>query len=264
MTQTDFNTYKKFRQEGSITEKALPTTILKSHHFQGLLSATIIEKERSGRGFRFEVKRPVEFETFFSTHFPEDITVTDKTDNVRKFRNSKAKKIQSVPIFMLRGFKPLEVNDQILELKHYTEQFKLFACNAQSIKADKICIVENLDTFLIVENLLGPEYIYLHKYGRIGKDSLAVFSVEELLVFVDFDFNGLDEFLRIREALPQAQLYVPDNYEALFGKYSQSLSGNKAEMTTRIKDSGDKNVIMIRESILRNNRFLEQQYWKHD
>jgi len=35
-------------------------------------------------------------------------------------------------------------------------------------------------------------------------------------------------------------------------------------MTNRIKLSSDINVIRIRESIIRNNRFLEQQYWKYD
>lgn len=35
-------------------------------------------------------------------------------------------------------------------------------------------------------------------------------------------------------------------------------------MTNRIKQSSDVNVIKIRESIIRNNRFLEQQYWKYD
>jgi hypothetical protein len=81
---------------------------------------------------------------------------------------------------------------------------------------------------------------------------------------VDYDFNGLEEFLRIKEVFEFAQLYIPENYDDLFKKYSQSLKGNKAEMTNRIKQSSDSNVIKIRESIIRNNRFLEQQYWKYD
>ena len=85
-----------------------------------------------------------------------------------------------------------------------------------------------------------------------------------MLVFVDYDFNGLEEFLRIKEVFDFAQLYIPENYDELFNKYSQSLKGNKTEMTNRIKQSSDRNVIKIRESIIRNNRFLEQQYWKYD
>jgi len=84
------------------------------------------------------------------------------------------------------------------------------------------------------------------------------------LVFVDYDFNGLEEFLRIQEIVDYAKLYIPENYEELFAKYSKSLTNNKAQMTNKIKQSLDKNIIRIRESVSRNNRFLEQQYWKYD
>lgn len=264
MNQTDFRTYKKLKEDSFLTEKVIPKTVLSSSHFKGLVSSLILEKTKSGRGFRYEVKKTNEFENFFKTHFPEDIEVKDKSDNVRKFRNSKVQKTVSIPIFMLRGFETIKINDNEINLEDYTNKFRLFACNADKIEAEQICIVENLDTFLVVEKLLGKNFVFLHKYGRIGKESLNCLSTNQLLVFVDYDFNGLEEFLRIKEFFDFAQLYIPENYDELFGKYSQSLKGNKAEMTNRIKQSSDKNVIKIRESIIRNNRFLEQQYWKYD
>lgn len=264
MNQTDFRTYKKLKEESFLTEKAIPKTVLNSSHFKGLVSALILEKTKSGRGFRFEINKSTEFENFFKTYFPEDIEVLDKSDNVRKFRNSKIQKTASTPIFMLRGFETININGDLLNLEDYTIKFKLFACNAEKIEAKQICIVENLDTFLVAEKLLGKEFVFLHKYGRIGKESLNCLFTNQLLVFVDYDFNGLEEFLRIKEVFDFAQLYIPENYDDLFGKYSQSLKGNKAEMTNRIKQSSDINVIKIRESIIRNNRFLEQQYWKYD
>lgn len=264
MNQTDFNTYKKLKEYSFLTEKAIPKTVLNSSHFQGLVSALVLQKRKSGRGFRYEVNKKNEFENFFKTYFPEDIEIRDKSDNVRKFRNSKIQKTASTPIFMLRGFETIKVNGNDLNLGEYTNKFKLFACNAEKIEAKQICIVENLDTFLVAENLLGKNFVFLHKYGRIGKESLGSLFAQQLLVFVDYDFNGLEEFLRIKEVVAFAQLYVPENYEELFEKYSQSLKGNKAEMTNRIKQSLDSNVIKIRESIIRNNRFLEQQYWKYD
>lgn len=264
MNQTDFRTYKKLKEDSFLTEKAIPKTVLNSHHFKGLVSSLILEKTKSGRGFRYEIRKSTEFESFFITHFPEDIEVKDKSDNVRKFRNSKIQKTVSKPIFMLRGFYIIKVNDNEINLEDYTNKFQLFACNADKIEAKKICIVENLDTFLVAEKLLGKNFMFLHKYGRIGKDSLGSLVTNQLLVFVDYDFNGLEEFLRIKEVFKFAQLYIPQNYDELFQKYSQSLKGNKSEMTNRIKQSSDNNVIKIRESIIRNNRFLEQQYWKYD
>ena len=264
MNQTDFRTYKKLKDDAFLTEKAVPNTVLSSPHFQGLVFSLILEKTKSGRGFRYEVSKVTEFENFFKTHFPEDIEVKDKSDNVRKFRNSKIQKTVSTPIFMLRGYDTVWINGQELNLEDYTKKFQLFACNAEKIEAERICIVENLDTFLVAEKLLGKNYVFLHKYGRIGKESLSSLYTNHLLVFVDYDFNGLEEFLRIREVFEFAQLHIPENYDELFGMYSQSLKGNKAEMTNRIKQSSDVNVVKIRESIIRNNRFLEQQYWKYD
>ncbi|MFN8266677.1 MAG: hypothetical protein U0T31_01595 [Chitinophagales bacterium] len=264
MNQTDFRTYKKLKEDSFLTEKAIPKTVLNSQHFKGLISSLILEKTKSGRGFRYEISKPAEFENFFTTHFPEDIEVKDKSDNVRKFRNSKIQKTASTPIFMLRGFETIKVNNNEINLEDYTNKFQLFACNADKIEAKHICIVENLDTFLVAEKLLGKNFVFLHKYGRIGKESLNCLCVNQLLVFVDYDFNGLEEFLRIKEVFEFSQLYIPENYDVLFQKYSQSLKGNKAEMTNRIKQSSDNNVIKIRESIIRNNRFLEQQYWKYD
>jgi hypothetical protein len=116
----------------------------------------------------------------------------------------------------------------------------------------------------VAERLLGKSFVFIHKYGRIGKESLGSLFANQLVVFVDYDFNGLEEFLRIKEVFDFAQLHIPENYDELFNKYSQSLKGNKAEMTNRIKQSSDSNVIKIRESIIRNNRFLEQQYWRYD
>ncbi|MGQ2981890.1 hypothetical protein [Flavobacterium sp.] len=264
MNQTDFRTYKKLKDDTFLTEKAIPKSVLSSPHFKGLVFSMILEKTKSGRGFRYEVSKVTEFESFFKTHFPEDIEVIDKSDNVRKFRNSKIQKTASTPIFMLRGFETITINGNEVNLKYYTNKFQIFACNAGKIEAEHICIVENLDTFLVAEKLLGKNYVFLHKYGRIGKESLSGLSTDRLLVFVDYDFNGLEEFLRIREVFEFAQLYVPKNYDELFRLYSQSLRGNKAEMTNRVKQSSDTEVIKIRESITRNNRFLEQQYWKYD
>ncbi len=264
MNQTDYRTYKKLKEDSFLTEKAIPKTVLISLHFKGLVSSLIIEKTRSGRGFRYKINKPTEFDNFFTAYFPEDIEIKDKSDNVRKFRNSKIQKTVSTPIFMLRGFETISINGNELNLENYTSKFQIFACNAERIEAKHICIVENLDTFLVAEKLLGKSFVFLHKYGRIGKESLNCLSANQLLVFVDYDFNGLEEFLRIKEVFDFAQLYIPENYDELFQKYSQSLKGNKAEMTNRIKQSSDSNVIKIRESIIRNNRFLEQQYWKYD
>jgi len=107
--------------------------------------------------------------------------------------------------------------------------------------------------------LLGVDFLFAHKYGRIGKDSISMIQAKEILVFVDYDFNGLDEYLRIKDVFNNAELYLPQNYDELFEKYSQALSGNKAKMSNSVKNSKDSVVIKIREQVARTNRFLEQE-----
>lgn len=160
---------------------------------------------------------------------------------------------------MVRGFDTIRINDHPVDLNKHTQRFRLFGCHIQKMEAERICIVENLDTFLVAEQLIGKDYVFLHKYGRIGKSSLHGLVIKEILVFVDYDFNGLDEYLRIKEVFDFAELYVPDNYDELFEQYSQDLKGNKAQMSRRLKENNDPVVRKIRDSVLRNNRFLEQQ-----
>ena len=70
---------------------------------------------------------------------------------------------------MLRGFETIKVNNNEINLEDYTNKFQPFACNADKIEAKHICIVENLDTFLVAEKLLGKNFVFLHKYGQNRK-----------------------------------------------------------------------------------------------
>lgn len=259
MREVDFNTYKLLFETKSVSKSAIPRSVLKSDIFQNLLRAEILESLKLGRGFKIIVTKENEFEKFFKTSFPEQNVSKSKSGNIKKYRNSKATKINNNPIFLLRGFNPVQINNQRVNIKKQTLDFGIFSVIPRSIIADKICFVENLETFLNAEKLLGNKYLYLHKYGRIGKESISMIRAKEILVFVDFDFNGLDEYLRIKEVFTNAELYLPSNYNELFDKHSASLIGNKAKMSIPVKNSKDSIVIQIREQVARTNRFLEQE-----
>ncbi len=81
----------------------------------------------------------------------------------------------AVQFFLLRGFSTYQINEQIVDLeKKQTRGFGLFSVIPNSVIADKICFVENLETFLNAEKLLGYEVLFAHKYGRIGKESISM------------------------------------------------------------------------------------------
>lgn len=259
MKEVDFKTYKLLFETKSVSKSVIPKSVLKSDIFQNLFHAEILESLKLGRGFKIIVSKENEFEKFFKTTFPEQNVSKSKSGNIKKYRNSKATKIDNSPIFLLRGFNSFQINKKLVDIKKYTRDFGLFSVIPNSIIADKICFVENLETFLNAEKLLGNKYLFLHKYGRIGKESISMIRAKQVLVFVDFDFNGLDEYLRIKEVFTNAKLYLPSNYNELFDKHSASLKGNKAKMSNPVKNSNDSIVIRIREQVARTNRFLEQE-----
>ena len=193
MKEVDFKTYKQLFESKSVSKSAIPKSVLNSDIFQNLLRAEILESLKLGRGFKIKIVKESEFEKFFKTSFPEQNVSKSKSGNIKKYRNSKATKIDNNPIFLLRGFNSVQINNQLTDIKKQTLDFGLFSVIPNSIIADNICFVENLETFLNAERLLGNEYLYLHKYGRIGKESISKIRAQEVLVFVDFDFNGLDE-----------------------------------------------------------------------
>jgi hypothetical protein len=259
MKEVDFKIYKELFDNKSISKSLIPKSILESEIYKNLFLSKILESQKNGRGFKIIVSKEKEFKSFFETSFPLQEVSKSKSGNIKKFRNSKAVKINSIPIFLFRGFKFHQINEQLVNIKKYTSDFGLFSAIPNSVDTDKICFVENLETFLNAEKLLGQEYLFLHKYGRIGKESISKIKAIEVCVFVDYDFNGLDEYLRIKQVFANAQLFLPENYNELFDKHSVSLKENKAKMSNAVKNSKDIIVVQIREQIARTNRFLEQE-----
>ena len=259
MNELNFKIYKSLYETNSISKSSIPKSVLQTDVFKNLLEAKILESSKIGRGFKIEVSKKIEFEKFFKTTFPEQEVNRSKSGNIKKYRNSKAAKVDNNPIFLFRGFKSFQINNQLVNVEKSTFDFGFFSAIPNSVDVEKICFVENLETFLNAEKLLGKEYLFAHKYGRIGKESVSMIRAKEVLVFVDYDFNGLDEFLRIKEVFKNAELYMPNNYNEIFDMYSQSLSGNKAKMSKKVKNSKDSTVIKIREQVARTNRFLEQE-----
>lgn len=263
MKEHDYKFYSELRNR-RISVNDVPKRIKNSLHFQNLLAAKTLDTEKSGRGSKVIIKNLSSFESFFAAHFSKEevITIT-KSSNIKRLRDSKARKIKSLSIFFIRGFRNFNLNGENLNISHYTNSFGLFSVQQPRIQADKICFVENLDSFMKAEKLFGHDFIYLHKYGRIGIDSLREISAKEILVFVDYDFNGLDEYLRVKSVYENATLFIPENFDELFENYSKSIDG-KQQQSGKVAKSKMIEVIRIRELVAKTNRFLEQEILIHD
>jgi 5S rRNA maturation endonuclease (ribonuclease M5) len=238
--------------------------VRKSLPYQNLFSAKTLDTIKSGRGSKIIIKNQNSFEAFFTKYFSEDeINLITKSSNIKKLRDSKARKTKSPSIFFIRGFRHIELNGKRFDLAHFTKSFGLFSVQQPKIASDKICFVENLDSFLKAEKLFGDNYIYLHKYGRIGIDSLNMIKAEDVIVFVDYDFNGLDEYLRIRTVYKDAALFIPENFDELFENYSKAIKGMQKQ-SERVSSSKLNEVVRIRELVSKTSRFLEQEILIHD
>lgn len=259
MKEVDFKTYQLLLETKSVSKSIILKSVLQSDAFQNLLQAEILKQTKLGRGFKIEIAKENEFQKFFKSSFPEQNVSKTKSGNIKKYRNSKATKIDNSPIFLFRGFSTYQINERTVDVEKQTRDFGLFSVIPNLVIADKICFVENLETFLNAEKLLGQEYLFVHKYGRIGVASISMIKAKEVLVFVDYDFNGLDEYLRIKDVFENAKFYLPNNYNVLFEKHSASLKGNKTKMSRAVKSSKDEIVVEIREQVARTNRFLEQE-----
>lgn len=264
MKEIDFKTYKLIKDNNEVSFSTLPKSVLNSTVFQNLLSSNTLEKVKSGKGFKIIVANKDAYEKFFYSYFPENSNIKSKSSNIKKYRNSKASNTEKEPIFLIRGFKKTKINNTEINLKCYTNSFGLFSVKNPVIETNSVCFVENKDTFLKAEKIFKDKYVYLHIYGRIGKNAIKNINANEYLVFVDYDFNGLAEYLRIKSVFPNAVLYIPEKFDELFDKYSKALNKNKAKMSIAVKQSELKEVIKIRELVARTNHFLEQEILTDD
>lgn len=258
MKELDYKFYKELLSR-SVSWRAIPNSVKKTLQFQNLLTSKTIDIEKAGRGSKVFIRNRITYESFFAAFFKEDETLPiSKSSNIIKFRNSKARRTKSSSVYLIRGFKSVELNGKLLDLFNYTNLFGLMGVRQPVLNTESICFVENLESFLHAEKLLGDRFIYLHKYGRIGVGSLKGISASEIVVFVDYDFNGLDEYLRIKSVYDKATLLVPEKFDELFKNYSTEMKG-KQRQSARVATSTLPEVVRIREVISKTNRFLEQE-----
>lgn len=128
-------------------------------------------------------------------------------------------------------------------------------------------------TLLTVENwesFLGLEYapqagdvVAIYTGGNIADATLRMLTRLEpaparAIHFGDYDWSGLAIYRRMRAALPQSKLYVPDDIAALFARFaSHALLAGQPPLVAREDDSDElRQVIAL---IAQHNAGLEQE-----
>ncbi|GHU93759.1 hypothetical protein FACS1894156_1070 [Bacteroidia bacterium] len=258
------NTIHRLLNEGKINASSVGNIVKKSSDFSTLLSAGFIEysQAKTGGG-TYSVKKKEDLEKYFNNKFPGELkNKFSAIDNVNAFRNTKAAIRESQNVVLIRGNQKVVLNDVEIDLHYFTENFGTFSTALKSLVVDKICFVENLDSYLIAEQVIDNEYIFIHTYGGMSKSVVGKISAKEIMIFPDYDFVGLNNYLVVKEIFTYTKLFIPKNYDELFRTKSRTIKtkqGREQQATKRVSESDDEFVVKIRTDIFKYKQFLEQQ-----
>jgi 5S rRNA maturation endonuclease (ribonuclease M5) len=258
------NTIQKLLSEGKVNASSIGSTVKKSSDFSTLLNARIIEYQqaKTGGGTYF-VKKKDDLETYYKNKFPEELkNEMSSIDNVNAFRNTKAAKRESQNVILICGNQKIILNDIETDLQYFTGNFGTFSTVLKSLIAEKVCFVENLDSYLIAEKVIDNQFVFIHTYGGMSKSVVNKIQAKEIMIFPDYDFVGLNNYLIIKDVFPNTKLFIPKHYEELFKTKSRPIKtkqGREQQPTKRVLGSKDEFVVKIREDIFKYKQFLEQQ-----
>ena len=258
------NTIQRLLNEEKVNASSIGSTVKKSNDFSTLLSAGIIEYQQAKTGGgTYSVQKYTDLEKYYKNKFPEELkNEMSSIDNVNAFRNTKTAKRKSQNVILIRGNQKVILNGIEADLQYFTENFGTFSTVLKSFVANRVCFVENLDSYLIAEQIIDNDFVFIHTYGGMSKSVVNKISAKEILIFPDYDFVGLKNYLLIKEIFPQTQLFFPDNYEQLFKTKSRPIKtkqGREQQASKRVLESKDELVVKIRTDIFRHKQFLEQQ-----
>lgn len=258
------NFLKELIEVKRMPQSGIAKSILRSKDFQILETAKFIElKTAVNKGKFYEVVNEEHLKQHFKNSFPNE--VSDRftaIQNAKSLRDSKGRKKESQRIVLLRGSNTIVANHSELNLSEHTKKFNVFAIQLNQLQTDKLCFVENLDCFMVAEKTISTDYTFIHIYGRIGIENLKSIETNEILFCPDYDFVGLNEYLKMKSIYPDTKLFFPDNYDRLFKEYSKPLkkkNGMEQQPTTQVLQSQEEIVSKVCKQLLETKYFLEQQ-----
>ncbi|PHI18584.1 hypothetical protein CEQ90_17340 [Lewinellaceae bacterium SD302] len=255
---------------GQVSKTSVPVTVRNSEVYAQLVNASILSEERKGPGKVIRLVDQEAFVKFLDARFPGRKSATGGTaiSNQYRYRDSKGGAKSGHGLVILRGWKTIRVNGHRVDLGEATERFGGFACFQPIIETERFCTVENLSCLAGIparldvssdgEAVLDREQVYAHAYGRIGKQTFSELRCPEITHFGDWDYTGLDEYLRLQAIYPQTKLYVPEKLEDYWSTRSKPLK-KEAVITRRLQESQDPKVLRVLNLLGRTNRFLEQE-----
>ena len=260
--------------EGSLGASALSRPM--RERLEPLFWTGALAETRAGAGKRVVLCDREAVARWIEVNYPSGLEGTSealppRAEGVANYRDSKAGRPLVIrPVFM-RGFGTTTLNrDQgRLPLAELTGSHDLAGVLVDP--EDPWCLngvlalVENLELFVHVEEVVEGIDAALWTAGRLDQrvlDWIASMPSVQVLHLGDYDPVGLDEFLRVRTALPEgrAGLFVPSDFEERLVKYGKvDLLLRSVAVLERVRRDGPEEVQAVLAIIDRHGKALEQE-----
>jgi hypothetical protein len=91
---------------------------------------------------------------------------------------------------------------------------------------------------------------------------LEKIQTKEVLVFSDYDYIGLNEYLKCKSVFENTSFFEPENYDLLFEQYAKEITLNRKKGQKASKNvlaSQDEIVLRICRDLQTKQKFLEQE-----
>jgi len=250
---------KKLINKNTISDSSIGKTLKKHKTFLSLVGAHAIERKIKCGGSAWEVTKLSVIQKYLTHECPKqdvDEGRGERYNNIHTSRNSKTKNRASYRLIFTRGKSPYTLNNE----RFQDTSNDTIGKQLNSLKAEKVCFVENLENFMTNIHLIQNDWILIYIIGRIGNSLLDKIEANEILHFSDLDYVGLNEYAKIKKFFPNATLYTPDDYFSNAKKVGTTISSQQKASNALLRLSkSDEKVKEILDFLHTKNSYLEQE-----
>ncbi|MFO7534866.1 MAG: DUF2220 family protein [Kiritimatiellia bacterium] len=240
-----------------------------------LFDAGVLAQARSGGGLVVEVRDPPTLAAFYQKRYPagdRKMEGPPRALAVGMLRNAKRADRTDLEPVLIRAFTAAEACRGSERINLLAETIRNGCC-CLTLEPGRfwtlsgvVAVVENLECFLHFERMKVAADVALYAKGRLSRLALQWLGSPELAAcrFIhcgDYDPVGLDEFLRLKNAVAdRTNLHVPQDLARLVREHGRpELLADSAAVLRRLRHSDDPDIRTVVHILDETGCGLEQE-----
>lgn len=271
------------KEDGKLSLSKVPKSVLVD--FNQLVGANVLGLSYKKGRRNYFIAQPNGLASYIEKRFPGglltnlDESISLRVKGILETRNSKSNQGLGFGFCLIKaaaGITLTRIKDNAESHIHFDNtipEVGSIACHLEngttwqlSSQAKTVVTIENADTFVRPLSEL-PGDVVVFADGKMSKyqiDFVGQLSANaKLLHFGDYDPVGLSEYLRLKDRVPSAELYIPDNIKNLFKTHATKtilLKKKNQELLASLRGYlGDPYITEVLTYIDENNACLEQE-----